>query len=122
MPKYVLVYTKPSKREEVGKVITYDKDGVIGIFHKKSPLTKKLKPGQLVISKIVSHKSRRQNFYILYPIHIIENDIPKEYDRELEVWGTKAYRELKKRKIMKNLSKIEKKIRELDREIKRYKD
>ncbi len=96
MPRYVLVYTKKSRKPEVGEVVTYDPDGVIGIFHRKAPLTKELREGMLVIAKILSHKSRNRNFYILWPVMIVRDSIPPEYDRDLKVWGRPAYKALKR--------------------------
>lgn len=98
MPRYVLVYTKKSKRPRVGRVVTYDKDGVIGIFHRKAPLTKHLDEDMLVIAKVLSSKSKDRNFYILWPVKIVseEDGIPPEYDRNLEVWGRPAYKALKR--------------------------
>jgi F0F1-type ATP synthase epsilon subunit len=118
MPRYILVYTKPSKKKEVGEVITYDKDGAIGIFHRKAPLTKKLKPGMLVIAKLLSRKSRNKRFNIIYPLYIVEgHKIPEEYDRTLEVWGAEPYRELKRRKMRRRLRETEAKLENLDKEI-----
>jgi len=99
MPRYVLAYTKASKKRDVGNVITYDKNGVIGIFHKKAPLTKKLREGMLVIARVVSPRDENRNFYILWPVYIVEDDkIPDEYNRNLEIWGRPAYKELKRRR------------------------
>jgi len=99
MPRYVLVYTKASKKKHVGNVITYDKDGVIGIFHKKAPLTKELRENMLVIARIISPKDKNRNFYILWPVYIVRDDrIPEEYNKNLEVWGRPAYKELKRRR------------------------
>jgi len=99
MPRYVLAYTKKSKKKEVGKVITYDKDGVIGIFHRRAPLTEKLEPGMLVIAKIISPRSRDRNFYILYPVEILEGDkIPEKYNKNIVIWGRPAYKELRRRR------------------------
>ena len=101
MPRYVLVYTKKSRKPSVGKVVTYDKKGVIGIFHRKAPLTKQLDENMLVIAKIISSKSKEKNFYILWPVKIVseESGIPPEYDRNLEVWGRPAYKALKRIKM-----------------------
>jgi len=106
MKKYVLVYTRPSKKKEVGNVIAYDKEGVIGIFHRRAPLTKELKPGQLVIARVLSSKDEKRHFYILYPEMIVTKvPIPEKYDKNLEVWGSVAYRKLKK---LKKLAREEK--------------
>jgi len=96
MPRYVLVYTKRSRKPEVGEVVTYDPEGVIGIFHRKAPLTPRLREGMLVIAKILSRKSRERNFYILWPVKIVDEEgIPPEYDRDLKVWGRPAYKALR---------------------------
>jgi len=95
----VLVYTKKSKKKEVGEVITYDKNGVIGIFHRKAPLTPELREGMLVVARIISYKDKKRNFYILWPEAIIENDkIPEKYNKNLEIWGRPAYKELRRRR------------------------
>lgn len=97
MPRYVLVYTKRSKRQDVGRVVTYDKNGVIGIFHRKAPLTRELKEGMLVIAKVLSRKARDRNFYILWPVKIVDAEgIQSKYDRRLEVWGRPSYKALKR--------------------------
>jgi len=122
MPRYVLVYTKKSKKKHVGEVITYDNEGVIGIFHKKAPLTKELKPGMLVIARILSPKSKTRNFYILYPELILEgHKIPEKYDKNLVVWGRPAYKELRKRKILAKKKIVNKMLSEIDIEINRLK-
>ena len=102
MPRYVLVYTRKSKKPSIGKVVTYDKKGVIGIFHRKAPLTKELRENMLVVAKILAREAGKQNFYILWPVKIIDADegIPSEYDRNLEVWGRPAYKALKRIKMM----------------------
>lgn len=118
MPRYVLVYTKKSKKKYVGEVVTYDSEGVIGIFHKRAPLTNKLKPGMLVIARIVSPRSKTRNFYILYPELILDGyKIPKKYDKDLIVWGRPAYKELRRRKIMAKKSDVKKMLQELDRDL-----
>lgn len=123
MPRYVLVYTKQSKKKDVGKVVTYDKEGVIGIFHKKAPLTQFLEPGQLVIARILSMKGRNRHFYILYPVHIVEGDrIPAQYDRNLEIWGEEPYRELRRRRLRRRANIIQEKLKEVDEEIDRLRD
>jgi len=96
MSKYVLVYTKKSKKPEVGRVVTYDPDGVIGIFHRKAPLTKDLREGMLVIAKVLSGKSKERNYYILWPLLVVEDRIPPEYDKEIKVWGRPAYKALRR--------------------------
>ena len=93
--RYVLVYTKASREKKVGEVITYDKRGKIGIFHKRCKLTKKLKPKQLVLCKVITEQS---TFYLLKPLTIITNGrIPKEY-QNIEVWGEKPHLELMKQR------------------------
>ena len=100
IPRYILAYTRKSKKPEVGRVVTYDKDGVIGIFHKKAPLTRKLREGMLVIARIIAEKDEKRNFYILWPVEILEGDrIPMEYDRNIEIWGRPAYKELRRRRF-----------------------
>ena len=101
MPRYVLVYTKKSRKPNVGRVVTYDKKGIIGIFHRKAPLTKELGENMLVIAKILSPKSKERNFYILWPLKIVREGegIPPEYDKNLEVWGRPAYKALKRIKM-----------------------
>ncbi len=122
MPRYVLVYTKKSKRKEVGEVVTYDKDGVIGIFHKKAPLTRELKPGMLVVARIISTKSKNRNYYILYPELILKNHkIPKKYDKNIVIWGRPAYKELRKRKVQARKNKLSKLIKKVDQEINKLK-
>ncbi len=122
MPRYVLVYTKKSKKKHVGEVITYDREGVIGIFHRRAPLTKELKPGMLVIARILSPKSKTRNFYILYPEMILEgHKIPEKYDKNLVVWGRPAYKELRKRKMMARKHKIKEMMGDLDKNIKELK-
>ncbi|HIQ12776.1 MAG TPA: hypothetical protein EYH44_00065 [Thermoprotei archaeon] len=97
MPRYVLVYTKKSRKKDVGRVVTYDKNGVIGIFHRKAPLTRELKEGMLVIAKVLSSKARNKNFYILWPVKIVDAEgIPPKYDKGLEVWGRPSYKALKR--------------------------
>ncbi len=123
MPRYVLVYTKQSKKKEVGKVVTYDKEGVIGIFHRKAPLTQFLEPGQLVIARILSMKGRNRHFYILYPVHIVEGDrIPSQYDRNLEIWGEEPYKELRRRRMRKRASIIKEKLKKVEEEIDRFRE
>ena len=93
--RLVLVFTKASKKKEIGEVITYDKKGKIGIFHKRCKLTKKLKPKQLVLCKVITEQS---TFYLLKPLTIITNGrIPKEY-QNIEVWGEKSHLELMKQR------------------------
>ena len=100
MPKYVLAYTKKSKKPEVGRVITYDKEGVIGIFHRKAPLTKDLKEGMLVIAKVLAPKDKNRNFYILWPVEILKGSrIPEKYNKNIEIWGRPAYKELRRRRM-----------------------
>ena len=118
--KYVLVYTKKSKKKEIGKVVTYDKEGVIGIFHRKAPLTQKLEPGQLVIAKILSTKSGKRHFYILYPIQIVNNDkIPSEYNRDIEIWGEEPHRELRRR-MRRRAEAVKQRLRKVEKEIENY--
>ena len=123
MPRYVLVYTKPSKKKEVGNVITYDKEGVIGIFHRKAPLTPKLKPGQLVIARVLCEKGEGRNFYILYPEMIVEDpNIPEKYNRNLEVWGRVPYRKLRKLRRMAREERIGKRREEASKRLKEVED
>lgn len=96
MPRYVLVYTRKSRKRDIGEVVTYDKKGVIGIFHRRAPLTKDLREGMLVIAKVLSENRGEKNFYILWPVMIVDKDIPPEYDRVIEVWGRPAYKALRR--------------------------
>ncbi len=105
MPRYVLVYTKKSKKEDIGRVVTYDKKGVIGIFHRRAPLTKKLEEGMLVIAKVISEVRGNRNFYILWPVMIVDKEIPEKYDKSIEVWGRPAYKALKRIKMEKKESR-----------------
>ena len=123
MSRYVLVYTKASKKKEVGRVVTYDKEGVIGIFHRKAPLTQFLEPGQLVIAKILSMKGRNRHFYILYPVHIVKSDrIPIQYDRNLEIWGEEPYKELRRRRMRRRASIVKEKLKKVEKEINRFRE
>ncbi|HEW94343.1 hypothetical protein DRN84_01535 [Candidatus Geothermarchaeota archaeon] len=73
---------------------------MIGIFHRKAPLTKELRKGMLVIARIISPKDKDRNFYILWPEEILKDDrIPEKYNKNLEVWGRPAYKELKRRRM-----------------------
>lgn len=123
MARYFLVYTKKSKKKHVGEVVTYDSEGVIGIFHKKAPLTKELKPNMLVIARILSPKSKTRNFYILYPEYILEGyKIPKKYDKDLIVWGRPAYKELRRRKILARKMEVRRMLKEIDKDVKELKE
>ena len=93
--KFVLVYTRKSKKQESGKVISYDKNGKIALFHRRYGLSNKIKPGQLVICRIITEEN---TFYILKPLCVIKNGkIPGEY-RDFEVWGEKPHKELIKQR------------------------
>lgn len=90
MPRYVLAYTRPSRNKKVGDVVVYDKRGKIGIFHKRYPMD--LKPGELVIARVIAE---RENFYLLKPLRRIENGkIPIKFE-PIEVWGRSAWKKLR---------------------------
>ena len=92
--RYVLVYAKKSKVPRVGEAVTYDKNGKIGIFHRRSKL--KVRPGDLVICKVIVEK---ENFILLKPLYkVVNGRIPDEYE-PVEVWGRPAYRKLKAQRL-----------------------
>jgi len=54
----------------------------------------------LVIARVIARGDEKRNFHILWPIEILEGDkIPQEYDRNIEIWGRPAYKELKRRRV-----------------------
>lgn len=92
--RYVLVYAKKSRVERVGNAITYDKNGKIGLFHKRSKV--RVEAGDLVVCKVIVEK---ENFIILKPVYkVTDGRIPREYE-PVEVWGRPAYRKLKSQRL-----------------------
>jgi hypothetical protein len=54
----------------------------------------------LVIARVIAGKDEKRNFYILWPIKILEGDrIPEEYNKNIEIWGRPAYKELRRRRL-----------------------
>lgn len=97
MPRYVLVMTKASKKPDSGKVVAYDKNGKIALFHRSYKLSGELKPKQLVLCQVITE---RESFYILKPLLVItDGRIPRKYDLGLEVWGRQPHEEIKRQRL-----------------------